>query len=241
MTAIKIVSRWNSNEVLFEHQTTEERQASGLAVRDALEAACKAGANLAGAYLAGAYLAGAYLAGANLAGANLAEASLARANLDRANLDRANLDRAYLAGASLAGANLDRAYLDRANLDRANLDRANLAGANLDRAYLDRANLAGANLAGAYLAGADGEKLTLLGNRPVLQIGPIGSRCALLSLYLTDAGPMVRAGCFWGTLVAFEDRCGQTHGDNEHGKEYDFAALLMRAHAELWTPTKDHP
>ena len=53
-------------------------------MRDALEAAVSAranlaGANLAGANLAGAYLAGAYLAGANLAGANLADANLAGA------------------------------------------------------------------------------------------------------------------------------------------------------------------
>lgn len=41
---IKIVCRWDSSNVLFEHPTTDERQASGLAVRDALEAACKAGA-----------------------------------------------------------------------------------------------------------------------------------------------------------------------------------------------------
>ena len=63
-----------TDAVLFEHQTTPERQASGLAMRDALEAATKAGANLAGANLAGAYLADAYLAGAYLAGANLAGA-----------------------------------------------------------------------------------------------------------------------------------------------------------------------
>ena len=203
---IKIVSRWDSTIVLFEHQTTEERQASGLAMRDALEAACKARANLARAYLAGAYL---------------ARANLAGANLDGANLDGANLAGAYLAGANLAGANLD--------------------GANLAMAYLDGANLAGAYLAGANLAGADGEKLTLVGKRPVLQIGPIGSRCALLSMYLTDAGPMVRAGCFWGSLDDFEGKCEQTHGDNEHGREYGFAALLMRAHAELWAPaTGEH-
>ena len=203
---IKIVSRWDSSNVLFEHPTTDERQASGFAVRDALEAACKARANLDGA---------------NLARANLARAYLARANLARANLD---------------GANLDGACLARACLDGANLARANLARANLDGAYLARANLAR-----AYLDGADGEKLTLVGKRPVLQIGPIGSRCALLSMYLTDAGPMVRAGCFWGSLDDFEGKCEQTHGDNEHGREYGFAGLLMRAHADLWAPaTGEH-
>jgi hypothetical protein len=95
-------------------------------VREALEEAVKARANLDGAYLDGAYLAG-------------------------ANLDGAYLDGAYLAGANLARANLARAYLDGANLAGANLAGANLARANLARAYLD-----GANLDGAYLAGAIG-------------------------------------------------------------------------------------
>ena len=39
MTTIKILSRWDSTRVLFEHETTDERQAAGLAMRDALEAA----------------------------------------------------------------------------------------------------------------------------------------------------------------------------------------------------------
>jgi hypothetical protein len=110
-------------------------------VREALEAAVTARANLARANLAGANLAGANLDGANLARANLAGANLAGANLYGANLYGANLAGANLAGANLAGANL---YV------------ANLAGANLDGANLDGAILYGANLAGANLAGAIG-------------------------------------------------------------------------------------
>jgi hypothetical protein len=105
--------------VLFSFDATDEQQASGLAMRHALEAAVEARANLAGANLAGANLAGANLAGANLADANLADANLARANLAGANL----------ADANLAGANLADANLADANLARANLARANLAGA----------------------------------------------------------------------------------------------------------------
>ena len=148
-TTIKIVSRLDSGRVLYEHERTAERQTSGLAMRDALEAAI----------------------------------------------------------ASLA------------NLSWANLSWANLSGANL--------------------SGADGKKLTLAGSRPSMQIGPIGSRCAALQLWLTDAGPMVQAGCFFGSLDEFEAKCEATHGDNAHGKEYGFAALLMRSHAELWTPPKE--
>jgi len=129
-----------------------------------------------------------------------------RAALEKAVSAGANLTRSYLAGAYLAG--------------------ANLAGANLAGAYLTGAYLAGANLAGAYL----------VGNRPILQIGPIGSRCAYLVSYITDAGIKVRAGCFFGSIEEFEAACAKTHGDNDHGKEYAAAVAMIRAHAAIWTP-----
>ena len=90
MSQVTIKHRY-TGAVLFTHETTDARQASGLAMRDALEAAVSARANLAGANLADANLAGANLAGAYLAGANLAGANLARADLARANLAGANL------------------------------------------------------------------------------------------------------------------------------------------------------
>jgi hypothetical protein len=114
--SIKIVSRWDSSVVLYEHETTQERQESGLAMRDALEAACRSGANLSGANLSGANLSDAYLSGANLSDAYLSDANLSGANLSGANLSGANLSDAYLRdanlrGAYLSGANLSDAYL----------------------------------------------------------------------------------------------------------------------------------
>ena len=144
-----------------------------------------------------------------------------RVALEKATAARANLD-----GANLAGANLARANLAGANLDGAYLDGANLAGANLARA-----NLAGANLAGANL---DGKKL--LGTRPVFQIGPIGSRCAQFVSYITEAGVLLNAGCFWGTVDEFRAKLADTHGDNDHAKEYEMALLMIDAHAAIWTP-----
>jgi Pentapeptide repeats (8 copies) len=99
---IKIVSRWDSSVVLYEHQTTQERQESGLALRDALEAASASDANLSGAYLSGANLRGANLSGANLRGANLSGA-----NLSGAYLSGANLRGAYLRDANLSGFKTD--------------------------------------------------------------------------------------------------------------------------------------
>jgi hypothetical protein len=149
-------------------------------LREALESAVRADADLSGAdleeaYLAcahldGAHLSGAYLVDANLMGADLegadlvdarlggaylAGAYLARANFSGASLDGAGLANADLVGANLARASLGGAYLVGANLSRACLEDANLAGADLTRANLVGANLRGANLDGANLRGAD--------------------------------------------------------------------------------------
>ena len=109
---------------------------------------------------------------------------------------------------------------------RANLTGANLTGAYLDGASLARANLDGANLDGAYL----------IGDRPIMQIGPIGSRCAYLVAYLTDAGVRVRAGCFFGSLDDFRAAVAETHGESTHAREYAAAISLIETHAECWTP-----
>lgn len=133
-----------------------------------------------------------------------------------------------------AGANLGGAYLVGANLVRANLGDANLGDANLVGANLDGANLVSANLDGANLGGG----VKLVGNRPILQIGPIGSRCAYLVSYVTNAGVYVRAGCWFGTLAEFGPRVISTHRDSVHGQEYAAAIAMIEAHAQLWTPAE---
>ena len=132
-----------------------------------------------------------------------------------------------------AGANLAYADLDGANLAGANLADADLAGADLDGASLDGANLADADLAGAKLKGGE----TLIGERPVFQVGPIGSRCALLTAYITDAGLRFDAGCKRQiSRDEFDELLAETHGDNEHAMEYRAALAMIDAHAEIWTP-----
>ena len=100
------------------------------------------------------------------------------------------------------------------------------------RAYLADANLADANLAGAKFSDA---KL-LIGKRPYMAIGPIGSRCAMVTLWITDKGPMVKAGCFTGTLEEFSAAVTKTHGSNDHAKEYEMTILMFESHCSIWTP-----
>ena len=154
----------------------------------------------------------------------LEKAVSAGASLAGANLYGANLYGASLAGASLDGANIAGANLDRANLDMANLDRASLDGASLD----------GASLAGASLAGASLYGKKLIGNRPIFMIGPIGSRCSYFTSYITDAGIMLRAGCFFGPIDEFKSKLIEEHGENDHRKEYEAALTLIECHHQIW-------
>ena len=146
----------------------------------------------------------------------------------------ANLADANLRGANLAGANLRGAYLADANLAGAYLAGANLRGAYLTDANLAGAYLAGANLRGAYLTDANGKKIKTIGDRPLLVLGPLGSRADYLQAWLTDAGVYVRAGCFWDTLEKFCAAVTETHGSGVHAQEYAGAIVLIEAHARLW-------
>ena len=142
------------------------------------------------------------------------------------------VEAAVKAGANLAGANLAGANLADASLAGAYLADASLAGAYLARANLAGANLAGANLADASLAGAKiitkaGVEAKLVGRRPLLVIGPIGSRADQLRIYATDQGTLVQTGCFGpAPLGEFAGAVEAEHGDGEHGRTYRAAVAL---------------
>ena len=108
-----------------------------------------------------------------------------------------------------------------ADLSYRDLDGARLDGASLVGASLDRASLVGARLVGASLADSTGLPFRYL------DIGPIGSRNDRL-IWRGDER-MVRAGCFYGTLDAFEARVAEFHGNNEHAQAYRAAITFIRA------------
>ena len=130
-----------------------------------------------------------------------------------------------------------------ANLRDANLRGANLRGANLRGADLCDANLRGADLCGADLAGAKvGSEAVLVGSRPVVQIGPIGSRNDWLTVFWCgDAGVRISAGCQKQISEAhFLKRLAYRHGEgdqaNIHAQHYiealAFAKRLLKDQAE---------
>src|SRR5450830_376284 len=126
--------------------------------------------------------------------------------------------------ADLGGADLRGANFEGANCEGANLGGANLGGANLGGANLGGANFEGTDLRGAYLE--DQSKLT--GERPVLTIGPLGSRCDYLTIYRTDKGLRVKAGCFFGSDTDFEKAVAETHGTSKHATDYAAAIAFAR-------------
>jgi hypothetical protein len=132
-------------------------------------------------------------------------------------------------GADLSGADLSGADLSGADLGGADLRWADLRWADLYGADLGEAKLRGADLGEAKLGGAN-----LFGSRPVMQIGPIGSRADYLIAVVTTDGVRVTAGCFSGTLDEFRAAVESTHGDSEHGRDYRAAIAMIEAHAEIW-------
>lgn len=107
------------------------------------------------------------------------------------------------------------------------------------RHALEKAVGARAYLGGAYLGGAYLDELKLVGQRPVVAIGPIGSRNDYLMSFLPDKGIYLRAGCFFGTVDEFTTALAREHGTNEHAQEYTAALVLIECHAKLWTPATE--
>ena len=120
------------------------------------------------------------------------------------------------------------------------------AGADLCDADLCGADLRGADLRGVHLTGAKvgkgGDEATLVGSRPVVQIGPIGSRNDwFLVFWCGDAGVRISAGCQKQISEAhFLKRLAYRHGEgdqaNIHAQHYiealAFAKRLLKDQAE---------
>ena len=104
----------------------------------------------------------------------------------------------------------------------------------VEAAVKSRADLRGANLGGAKLA----DDLTLVGERPVFTLGPIGSRADLFIGYVTNQGLRVRAGCFFGAPEEFTSALEAEHGTNAFAREYLRALELLELHAELYQEEK---
>ena len=158
-----------------------------------------------------------------------------------ANLRGADLSCASLSCADLSGASLSCASLSCADLSGASLSCADLSCADLSDADLSCASLSGASLSGAQV-GKGGDEAMLVGSRPIVQIGPIGSRNDWLTVFWCgDAGVRISAGCQKQISEAhFLKRLAYRHGEgdqaNIHAQHYiealAFAKRLLKDQAE---------
>jgi hypothetical protein len=166
-------------------------------------------------------------------------ADLSYANLRGSDLSYANLRGANLCGSNLSYANLCDANLCDANLSYANLYGSNLRGANLRGSDLSYANLYGSNLSCANLCDAkryiDGDEVIMLrGPRPILTLGPLGSRNDYMMGLITSAGLRVECGCFCGTLDEFKAAVERKHANNpRHRDEYLAVCRMIKAWAKV--------
>ena len=222
---------------------------SGMQCRAALEKATQAKVNLSYSDLSGSDLRGSNLSYSNLRGSNLSGSDLRYSDLSGSNLSGSDLSYSKLSYSNLSGSNLSYSDLSGSNLSGSDLSYSDLRGSNLSGSDLSYSDLSGSDLSGSNLRGSDlsysdlsgaiVRHQKLIGARPFFHIGPIGSRCAQFVSYITEAGLLLNAGCFWGTVDEFRAKLADEHGDNDHAKEYEMALLMIEAHAAIWTPKEE--
>ncbi len=62
-----------------------------------------------------------------------------------------------------------------------------------------------------------------------IQVGPIGSRNAMLYASTDGDSIEVSTGCFLGSLEQFQEAVNQTHGQNQYGNAYNSAIQVICA------------
>ncbi len=68
------------------------------------------------------------------------------------------------------------------------------------------------------------------GKNDWITINNIGSRNSTTTFFMDkDKGISVSCGCFTGKIEKFEEAVKETHGDNQHAKEYMAAIELAKA------------
>jgi hypothetical protein len=214
--------------------------ADAMSLRDAVKAAVRGGSDLRRSDLSGLDLSGLDLSYSKLSGSNLSYSNLSGSNLSYSNLSYSNLSYSNLSYSNLSGSDMRYSNLSYSNLSYSNLSGSDMRGSDMRGSDMRGSDLSGSKLSGSKLSGSTlSEYGILVGNSPILQIGPIGSRNDYLIAYTVSAGVCVRTGCFFGSLEEFRVAVETTHGsDTTHGREYAAAIAMIEAHAAIWTPAQ---
>ena len=108
-------------------------------------------------------------------------------------------------------------------------------GFAIRRAIKEKANLGGADLGGANLKGAG----KLIGERPILIIGNVGSDNSYLQAYNTDKGIFMKRGCFFGSLKEFKNAVEEKHSGTVYYNEYQNVMNFLENHFKKWEVVTD--
>jgi uncharacterized protein YjbI with pentapeptide repeats len=131
----KIVSRWDSNKIVYEGEAES--------LKDLVQTAIRSGSNLSGSDLRDSDLRDSNLSGSNLRGSNLSGSNLRDSDLRGSDLSGSNLRGSDLRGSDLRGSNLRGS-----DLRDSDLRGSNLSGSNLRDSDLRDSDLRGSDLSG---------------------------------------------------------------------------------------------
>lgn len=154
-----------------------------------------------------------------------------------------------LVGASFINEKLDNVDFSEVDLTDVSFINCSLIRADFSKALLIDVSFEGSTLGGAYFHGAamsdtmfKGAKfgrLTVTGNRPFIQIGPIGSRGDRLLCFNMNKGIYVSTGCFFGSLKEFEAAVRKRDFHPNHCDDYLETIDYVRNHFNRWNAPKE--
>jgi hypothetical protein len=173
-----------------------------------------------------------------------------RACLDDADLRCLDFSNTHSLWMSFKGADMRSVSAKRCSFFSADFRHADLWGANFDHSDLSGAQMRGARFGAKAFVHADiglanfsgarlehvffGAPKTLVEDRPVLKIGPIGSRHDTLMAFFTVDGAYLSTGCFFGTAKDFAKAVNAEHAhDSKTRSEYRAALYLIKTRENL--------
>lgn len=157
---------------------------------------------------------------------DLTDRNIVSCNLSKKNLRLARFFGTHASYADFSGSDLSDASFASAILRDTDLSETNITGTYFGYADLQHTRFTDAWF---FTDKQQTEKATLIGDRPILLISPIGSRSDCLQIFTTDRGIYLKTGCFFGTIDDFREQLNKRHGDiGQHTAEYTAAMVLAR-------------
>lgn len=166
---------------------------------------------------------------------SLEGANLCRKHIESVNFSNLHMDHAQFEGSTLRNCQFRHTSLVCASFYLARVQDCDFAGADLTA----QTTLSGAHMLDCGFTGTMMCAKQLVGRRPIFSMGPLGDQNRWLTLHLTEAGPMLCTGCFYGNIRSFEKKVKAEKARGTANYVAYMAAIdMMKAYAKAWTPRK---